>query len=54
MGTVIIKQAESLAFEGCQPVPKASGGFGNMGTEMADPDAEKFARVWLPRTPASR
>jgi len=51
MGTVTIKQAERLAFEGCQPVPKASGGFGNMGTEMADPDAGKSARVWLP--PAS-
>ena len=54
MGTVTIKQAERLAFEGCQPVPKASGGFGNMGTEMADPDAGKSARVWPSRTPASR
>lgn len=54
MGTVTIKQAERLAFEGCQPVPKASGRFGNMGTEMADPDAGKSARVWPSRTPASR
>lgn len=54
MGTITIKQAERLGFEGCEPVPKASGRFGNMGTEMADPDAGKSARVWLPRTPASR
>ena len=54
MGTVTIKKAESLAFEGCQPVPKASGRFGNMGTEMGDPDAGKSARVWPSRTPASR
>ena len=39
LGTYHIRQAESLAFGGCQPVPKPSGRFGNMGTEMADPNA---------------
>lgn len=54
LGTYHIKQAEILAFEGCQPVPKPSGRFGNMGTDWADPDAGKSARMWLPRLPASR
>ena len=54
MGTSHIRQAESCASGGCAPVPKPSGGFGNMGTEMADPDAGKSARVWIPRAPASR
>lgn len=54
MGTYYVKQAESLAFEGCQPVPKPSGRFGNMGTEKANPDAGKSARVWLPRARSSR
>ena len=54
MGTSSIKQAESLAVEGCQPVPKPSGRFGNMGTEMSDPDAGKSARVWPPHARASR
>lgn len=54
MGTDYIKQAENLAFDGCIPVPKPSGGFGNMGTEMGNPDAGKSARVWPPRARSSR
>jgi hypothetical protein len=54
MGTSYVKQAESCASRGCAPVPKPSGSFGNMGTEMADPDAGKSARVWLPPAPSSR
>ena len=54
MGTSYVKQAESRDSGGCEPVPKLSGRFGNMGTEMADPDAGKSARVWRPRTPSSR
>lgn len=54
MGTSTIKQAESLAFEGCQPVPKPRCHFGNKGTEMADPDARKSARMWHPPAHASR
>ncbi len=54
MGTSYLKQAESLALGGCKPVPKPSGGFGNMGTEIGDPDAGKSARVWLPPAPSSR
>lgn len=54
MGTSSIRQAESRAFGVCEPVPKPSGGFGNMGTELADPDAGKSARVWLPPAPSSR
>jgi hypothetical protein len=48
------RKAESCAFEGCVPVPTPSGRFGNMGTEMTDPDAGKSARVWLPPAPSSR
>ena len=54
LGTYHIRQAESLAYAVCQPVPKPSGRFGNTGTEMADPDAGKSARVWLPPAPSSR
>lgn len=54
MGTSYVRQAESRASGGCAPVPKPSGGFGNMGTEIADPDAGKSARVWLPPAPSSR
>jgi hypothetical protein len=54
MGTSYVRQAESRASGACERVPKPSGGFGNMGTEMADPDAGKFARVWLPPAVSSR
>ncbi|HEX7753672.1 MAG TPA: hypothetical protein VF440_14885 [Novosphingobium sp.] len=54
MGTSYVRQAESRASGACERVPKPSGGFGNMGTEMAGPDAGKSARVWLPRAPSSR
>lgn len=54
MGTSSVRQAESRASGVCEPVPTPSGGFGNMGTEMADPDAGKSARVWLPPAPSSR
>lgn len=54
MGTSYVRQAESRASGANEPVPKPSGGFGNMGTEMADPDAGKSARVWLPPAPSSR
>lgn len=54
MGTSYVKPAESCASRGFAPVPKPSGRFGNMGTEMADPDAGKSARVWLPPAPSSR
>lgn len=54
MGTSYVRQAESRASGACEPVPKPSGHFGNMGTEMADPDAGKSARVWLPPAPSSR
>lgn len=53
-GTSYVQQAEGRACGECGPVPKPSGGFGNMGTEMADPDAGKSARVWLPPAPSSR
>lgn len=54
MGTSYVKQAENRASGGCAPVPKPSGDLGNMGTEMANPDAGKSARMWLPRAPSSR
>lgn len=38
MGTSYVRQAESRASGVCEPVPKPLGSFGNMGTEMADPD----------------
>lgn len=51
MGTSYFRQAENRASGACERVPKHSDGFGNMGTEMADPDAGKSARVWLPPAP---
>jgi hypothetical protein len=54
MGTSYVRQAESRASRVREPVPKPLGGFGNMGTEMADPDAGKSARVWLPPAPSGR
>lgn len=54
MGTSNVRQAESCASGVRAPVPKPSGDFGNMGTEMPDPDAGKSARVWLPPAPSSR
>lgn len=54
MGTSYVRQAESRASGDGERVPKPTGGFGNMGTEMADPDAGKSARVWLPPAPSSR
>lgn len=54
VGTSYVRRAESRASGVCELVPKLSDGFGNMGTEMADPDAGKSARVWLPPAPSSR
>jgi len=54
MGTSYVRQAERRASKANEPVPKPFDCLGNMGTEMADPNAGKSARVWRPPAPSSR